>query len=494
MDLSQSSSPSTGISDADSRGWQISPLTLRQMSSLQDEFYEAVRAIENLANRLTPTEKLILRERIFHPNPTVYTSIVKQVSQSRSSVRRIQTRIERKLDDVIDPIKSIAKLLRSELAPIIEYSELDNRISSTLSYLLDPHKEKAESEDHDRRISSTLSCTPGEETLDFVKKIIIHHLGYSDDSNLCVKAQALELIEHLQDTANLIADDVGLINENTLKDQLPNNSWEEFWPMLLRCCYFVRIGEHLALRNNAGTQVKAALLTIGRPATKEEISSHCEIPLEKIGGHLSVIPSISRADKQRWGLAEWIDDEYKGISAKIIQRINEDGGATKLSRLMDELSRQFGVGKASVRVRASTSQFHIRDGYVSLANASSISLRHLDDVIEGYDKDGFPYWSFVVKNNYLKGYSLEGFPPELANALGCEPNKSIRVKIDKPLGCRNISISRPMTSYSGPNLGYLSDPLRKLEAVAPARVLMILKLPDSVEFRLARSSGESPAS
>ena len=494
MDSSQSSSPSTGTSDADSRAWQISPLTLRQMSSLQDEFYEAVRAIENLESALSPTEKLILRERIFHPNPTIYASIAKQVGQSRSSVRRIQTRIEQKLDDVIDPIKSIAKLLRSELAPIIEYSELDNRISSTLSYLLDPHTAQAEREDHNRKISSTLSRTPGEETLDFVKKIIIYHLGYSDDSNLCVKAQALELIEHLQDTASLIADDVGLINESTLKDQLPNNSWEEFWPMLLRCCYFVRIGEHLALRNTARAHVKAALLTIGRPATKEEIASHCEIPLERIGGHLSVISSISRADKQRWGLAEWIDDEYKGISAKIIQRINEDGGATKLSRLMDELPRQFGVGKAGVRVCTRTSQFHIRDGYVSLANASSISLRHLDDVIEGYDEDGFPYWSFVMKNNHLKGYSLSKFPFELADALGCEPNKSIRVKVDKPLGCRNISITWPMASHTGSNLGYLSDPLRKLGAVEPERVLLILKLPDSVEFRLARPSGESPAS
>ena len=46
-----------------------------------------------------------------------------------------------------------------------------------------------------------------------------------------------------------------------------------------------------------------------------------------------------RADKNRWGLAEWIDDEYEGIAAEIVQRIEEDGGATRLERLIDELPK-----------------------------------------------------------------------------------------------------------------------------------------------------------
>ena len=438
------------------------------MSSLVEEFHEAIGAMENLENALTPIEKLILRKRLFHPKPTTFISIGKQVGQSGESIRRTQKRLEQKIADVIKPIESIVELLKRELAPIIDYSELD------------------------KRISRILACLPYKETLDFVKRIIVHHLDYSNYSNLYVNSQARDLIKDLRESASLIADDAGLIDEYTLKNRLPDTSWEQFWPMLLRCCNFKRIGEHLALRKSAKAQVKAALLTIGKSATKEEISSHCEVPLEKIGGHLSVIPSILRADRQRWGLAEWIDDEYEGIAAKIIQRIDEDGGATKLSRLLDELPRLFGVSETSVRAYVGASQFHIRDGHVSLANASSISLRHLTDVIEGYDEDGFPYWSFVVKNRYFSGYSLMGFPPELANALGCEPNQSIRIKVNKPLGCRNVSISWRMASHTGPSLGYLSDPLRKLEALEPERVLLILKLPDSVELRLAKPPSECP--
>ncbi len=450
--------------------WQPPPLTRREMDSLATECFEAIDAITNLKNTLTQIEALILEKRLFHPNPTSFQSIGKQVGQTGESIRRTQKRFEHKIDEVIKPVKETVELFRRELDPIIEYSELD------------------------KRISDILACFTGNSAPDFVKKIIVHHLNYSDCSNLYISSEAQQLVKELKKSANSIADDVGLIDENALKHQLPNNSWEEFWPMLLQCCKLHRIGEHLALRDTARAQVKAALLTIGRPATKEEIASLSQIPLKKIGGQLSIISSITRSDKQRWGLAEWIDDEYEGITAEIIQRINEDDGATKLSRLLDELPRLFGVSESSVRTFASTPQFHIRDGYVSLADTSSISLRHLDDVIEGYNEDNSPYWSFIVEDRYFDGHSLAGFPPELANALGCKPNESIRVKVDMPLGCRDVSISWRLSSISGPSLGYLSDPLRKLGAVEAERVLLIVKSSNSVEFRLANSLDEDPAS
>ena len=449
VDLNQFANPAA--SNTCTTTWQPPPLTRRQQESLAKEFYAAIEEITNLENTLTRIEALILEKRLFHPNPTSFKSIGEQVGQTGESIRRTQKRLEHKIDEVIKPVKETVELLRRELDPIIEYSEFD------------------------KRISNILSCFTGSTASDFVKKIIVHHLDYSDCSNLYINLEAQQLVKKLKQSANSIADDVGLLDESALKLKLPNNSWKALWPMLLQCCKLHRIGEYLALRDTMKAQVKAALLAIGRPATKEEIAFRTQIPLEKISGQLSLISSITRADKQRWGLAEWIDDEYEGITAEIIQRINEDDGATKLSRLLDELPRLFGVSETSVRTFAATPQFHIRDGYVSLADTSSVSLRHLDDVIEGYDEDDSPYWSFVVEDRYFGGYSLAGLPPELAHALGCKPNESIRVKVNRPLGCRDVSISWKLSSISGPSLGYLSDPLKRLGAVETERVLLIDK-------------------
>ena len=69
----------------------------------------------------------------------------------------------------------------------------------------------------------------------------------------------------------------------------------------------------------------------------------CGFGENKAGSHLSVIPSVVKADKDRWGLKDWVDDEYDGIVGEIIQRIEEDGGATTTERLLTELPGKFSV-------------------------------------------------------------------------------------------------------------------------------------------------------
>ena len=158
-----------------------------------------------------------------------------------------------------------------------------------------------------------------------------------------------------------------------------------------------------------------------------------------------------------------------------MQRIEEDGGATSLARLVEELPRLFDVSESSVRTYAGTPQFVLRDGYVSLADPSTLSFRDLDDVIDGRDEtDGSPYWSFIVDDRYFAGYSVLGLPPELARELGCEPNTSIRVPLKAPTGCRDLSINWRLASSTGATLGYLADPLRRLQVEAGDVVRLVL--------------------
>ena len=117
------------------------------------------------------------------------------------------------------------------------------------------------------------------------------------------------------------------------------------------------------MRNSAKAQAKSALLSIGRAATREEIAAVCRLTsATQVSGAFSNIPSVIRASKDAWALAEWVDDEYEGIVAEIIQRIEEDGGSTTTKRLLTELPEKFDVSATSVRAYMQTPRFLTRDG------------------------------------------------------------------------------------------------------------------------------------
>ena len=253
---------------------------------------------------------------------------------------------------------------------------------------------------------------------------------------------------------------------------------------LLAQCGLLRLNGRLALRDTAKARARAALLSIGRPATREEVAQRCGLDPAQAGAQLSAMDGVVRADKNRWGLSKWIDDEYEGIAAEIVQRIEEDGGATRLKRLLEELPRMFNVSENSVRSYVATQKFSLADGYVSLKDSSSIMLRPLNDVVHGFVADGRPYWRFRVEDRYFDGYSVSGLPPEIAKALGCEPDGRTRVSISEPDGCKPISANWPLASNAGANLGYLSDPLRRLGAHSGQYVRLIIDGSDSVSMQL----------
>ena len=238
--------------------------------------------------------------------------------------------------------------------------------------------------------------------------------------------------------------------------------------------------------------VKAAVLKIGRPATKEEIRGLIDaekFSISKISGTLSNIESIGRADKERWGLLEWIDDEYEGIPAEIQQRIDANGGAVSMAFLIEDIPERFSVSEVSVRAYVSTPQFVLSDGMVSVADESSITYRPLDDVAER-NAQGELQWEFAVEERYLDGYSLTAFPPELARELGCGPNGRSEAQVTAPPGCRPVSINwRLSSTTSGANVGYLSEPFAKLQLKEGDRARIVLEAAGTVRFE--RCEGRS---
>lgn len=440
---------------------------------------EVISSLTELWESLAPIEKSILQQRILAPEALTLEELGQGADLTRERIRQIEKIVESRLHHpsasgaaVKCWVVVLGLMLRKQLGPIVGNDELEDRISTTFP--------SAEQDSDDERAVAEMA-----------RYLLRMNSGYSLADGFCVSQLASETTAELRRAAQDLADEVGVIAESDLMARLPDDSWQRHWDQLIAMCGLHRLSGHLAVRDTSKAKAKAAVISIGRPATKEEIGELCGLAPNRLGAQLSAIPGVIRADKKRWGLAEWIEDEYEGIPAEIIQRIEEDGGATRLERLLEELPRMFDVAEGSVEAYAKSARFRISDGYVSVADPSSITLRALEDVIHGSTADGLSFWSFKVEDRYFEGYSLAGLPPEIANALGCEPDGNLRVPVLTPEGCGTVSVRWPLTSLTGATLGYLAEPLRQLGARQGERIHLVLESSASVSLR--RPSPPRPA-
>ena len=310
------------------------------------------KRLASMLESMSSTQKLILERRLFASSPHTLQELAEQIGVTRERVRQIEVKVLGTVAAASDSeVTIITALLSEKLGPVVSAAEFERSIADVFNDgpLTDPE-------------------------IDLARRILRSRLNYSCVDGICLDEAATDIVATLRDAAREVADDVGLIDEEALRDHLPSAEWNGFIPQLIERCKFHRIGGRLALRDTAKARVKAALLKIGRASTRDEIATMSEIDPDRVGSLLSVIPTVVKADKTRWAFADWIDDVYEGIPVEIIQRINEDGGATPLERLLEELPRLFGVSESSVQAYVRTLQFRLHDDYVSLADDSLITL------------------------------------------------------------------------------------------------------------------------
>ena len=420
-----------------------------------------VDRLEQLVNSMRPSWIVVLEHRILRSERKTLEAVGQELEVTRERVRQIQVRVTKDLRKAVDvQITTIANLLRKHIPPVLTMDELSRSVARTFS----------------KRTEGSLATR-------VASHLLLEKLDYSRVGGLCFSSEALRVATALRTTAEELADDVGLIEAKDIRSCLPSQEWHRFFGQLITQAGLHQVRGRVALRDSGKAHVKAAVLEIGRPATKEEIAGRVGMTTGQVGAHFSVIPSVARADKDRWGLLEWIHDVYEGITAEIVQRINEDGGATRLERLLEELPRLFGVSETSVRIYARTPYFAINNGYVSVATEPRLTLRDLEDVVDGRTEEGVPYWTFAVESRYFDGYSITPFPPELARELGCEPNGYISAEVEYPPGASAVSVSWPLASSTGASVGRVSDALQRLEVKAGDRVRLLIAGTKRVQLR-----------
>ena len=416
---------------------------------------EALTAVTNVWERLSAAERLTVEERLLARKPLTFREIGEAANASPERIRQLLKGIQRDLSDPGGPVATIAviaSLVRPQIGSITTEARFEDHISEIFSNTpKTPHLSDA----NDRGQRDFGSA----DEIDLARHMLKQELSYTHADGVCLDSVAAAVVQGIQSAAKSIADEVGLIDEAELKTHLPNDSWSQHWDALPKASGLCRLSDQLALRDTAKARTKAALLSIGHPATKEEIGMRSGLKPNQVSTYLSSLSEIVRADKFRWGLAEWIEDEYEGIPAEIIQRIDEDGGSTRLNRLLEELPRLFKVSQNSVRAMIATPAFRLEHGWVRLADEPDVLIGKLRDVVHGFDTQGDPYWTFEVEERYFRGYSVRGVPPEVAIALGCEFGGNTTVKLRVPEQCADISVIWRKTAITGPEIGRIAQAL-----------------------------------
>ena len=420
--------------------------------------------------RMTSTESLIVEERIFGDDPMTLEQLGRTTGLSRERIRQLEKKLKTSLHEAVGSAIGILTAVVSErTGRVTTELELQNHIAEVFGVR-----------------------DQGHGTVRLARRMLQTRLDYSCRDGIYLSREAVEAAKTLKDAATAVADDVGLIDESDLLSMLPSPEWSEHLPALISHGGLHSVSGYFALRATAKARAKAALISIGRSATREEVGNIAGLDPARVAGHLSGIPSVARADKIRWGLRDWIDDVYEGIPAEIIQRIEEDGGSTRLNRLLDELPRLFGVNEMSVRAYVATPAFRVEHGWVSIAEEPDCVIGRFKDVASGRNSNDDPYWTFSMHERYRRGFSIVGVPPELAVELGCGFGGKATVAVRAPQGSRHVSVNWRKTALTGPEIGRVADAMKAIGAREGDLIRLVLHTEDEISFTRPESIETDP--
>jgi sigma-70-like protein len=294
--------------------------------------------------------------------------------------------------------------------------------------------------------------------------------------------QVRDRLTELSTASKESADIYGLV-----PDECPESFDEVFLTPFDRTAYlkerlgFVELNGYWSLRSSDRTRVAAALKRIGRAATRGEIADCAGLEEEaRVGSHLSVLPGIVRADKDRWAFAEWVDDPYDGIVAEINQRIDANHGVVAVQSLLHELPERFGVSELSVRAFLQTPAYRIEDGFVQRADPGSFEPSSPSKWPDARQLDRLWGQRVRLESRHFAGYSLK-VRFDIAYANGLRPECDLKVRIAGSEALASV-IWRSHDATLSVDVGRISEYLSS-EGYVPETYVFVAPNADEVVIR-----------
>ena len=382
---------------------------------------------------------------------------------SRERVRQLEARLLKKLElSLADGADELASKIRDEVGPITLEDTLRDQIHGLIGDFTLP-------------------------SADLVVYMLREKLGYMVNHGVAMDGDSRVITRLLRAVAEKRADPDGLVLAEELRGNFPDPDdfeyWKEYWELLIRGGGLHLLWDHVALVSTKRTKIVALLHHNRSPLTLEEIADATDMTVKQVRAFVGSQKNIVKANKAQYGLREALGRQYKSIPDEIVRCIHEGGGIVSVEHLLSEFPEEFGIAEASIHTYLATLRFQVQDGYVSLADLSDIQHKPLDEVIDGWTKEGDPCWSFSVKSIYLKGFSLSRVPFAIVKALGSEVDgEELEIDLVHPPGHGCLSVNWRSISPTGPTLGRLQKPLKELELADGDRAWVVLRENIGVEL------------
>jgi hypothetical protein len=250
------------------------------------------------------------------------------------------------------------------------------------------------------------------------------------------------------------------------------------------------IGDAWLVRWDGPLQAKAerVLRLTGTPMTPAEliraIGHGSEGALKNQRGDRLV-----RIDKHfRLALPEWGFEEYDGIAAEIRQRIDRGGGIARVSDIIDEFTRSFGVSVSSVQSYLNLPMFEVSGDSVSLRGDLAFSPKS-PTTVAGAVQIGAGWGDrHIVSEASYRGYSF-GLNPHVCWANGIRPGDDLLAPLNG--STLKASVIWRTTSINGTvDVGRVREWLIEHDAVIGSEVL-ICPTPTSVTLLVGAAQIEA---
>jgi hypothetical protein len=389
-----------------------------------------------LLDRFTGAQRAILERRLLSLTPATLDKVGQQVGLTRERVRQLQTKLVAHLT---------ASLAAQQFLPIIWRSADLARVLRNFAPVDAP--ESVQALDRACRGESGQSST-------VLRSLMLYLAGPFNARDGWYMRRGADLpdspaLESTTDTARTIP--IEALDE-WLESNGINPVFREHW--LQYVGHFRVFGDRLAAWSGSVVDKCVTLLAMrGSPCA-------VEILLDEVGeGHSPTSvryrffedPRLMRVNKNDWALRDWGLEEYTGIAEEIAQRITEWGGSARISDLVDELVRLFGVKAASVRVYVEAPMF--------VVEGDRVRLRREDEAFQPLgglsrargcfrlDTHRISYL-LTVDKDVVRGSGRQ-CPEQLAALLGVRPGAP-RIFA---AGDGTVAVTWPGTSGLGPSLG-----------------------------------------
>ena len=405
--------------------------------------------IGHLASRIiqgfTSRQATVLRDRILALSPATQAEVASRAGVSRQRISQIQQRARTHL---------VGKL-RSEDAEPVRWRAGKLAMALGSAVPLDSGIAQAEF----NQLADQCGATIGSARVPS-REFFLYAAGpYMLDDGWLVRRAQVKEIRALEDSLRQRAGPEGLVSVELVNDVLGPHIHAAFQGRWLaeRTAFSSREG--IGYVDDSGGllgRASRALWRISRPVTLEELQTEMGTSYNAASARGRLLKSdiLKRVGKHKWGLRQWPEDEYTGISDEIAQEIEACGGVATLAHLIDVLPTRYGVAPASVRSLGAAPRFVMeRNGEVRLRQDSDPvprARRALENTPRCYrHKTGWAV-RLPVDEDVLRG-SGRPCPPAFAEELGLEPGAG---RIFRCLG-ESLRVTWSDRSNSGPSFGSL---------------------------------------